>query len=183
MCLERFGVEYKTGEYARKKSVEQLKAESYRELLLTVEKLSGNVQLLQQQLDFTKSQLREQYQTGNRVLTALNAEISSKTTDMEKIKESIENAKSQAMEVEKRLRSVAEKIESGKIDDLEIKNILYCLEKHPGRQKIMETFRTLNDMGEKMLSQDLARQAAELQKIFDDLKTDSPARAEHRERI
>lgn len=183
MCLERFGVEYKTGEYARKKSVEQLKAESYRELLQTVERLSGDVGKLQQQLDFTESQLKEQQLTGKRVLSSLNAEISTKERNLEETLDKLENAKNQSQEVEKRLRNVAAQIESGKIGDLELKNILYCLEMFQDDEKSMEPIKQLHDLGKEMLAADLTLQAEVLQQVFDKLKEETPVIGEHREKI
>ena len=183
MCLERFGVEYKTGEYARKKSVEQLKAESYRELLQTVERLSGDVQKLQQEFNFTESQLQEQQQAGKRVLGSLNAEISMQEQNLEKTLDKIENAKIQSQEVEKRLRSVTQQIESGKVGNLELKNILYGLEKFQSDEKIVEPIKLLHDLGKKMLAVDLTLQADVLQQVFDKLKEETPVIGEHRERI
>jgi hypothetical protein len=93
MCRREFGIAYQTGEFARQKSVEQLKAESYRALQNAEVEKAKQVQEASERVISLNKDLKDKMST----LDELEAKINSQErTALEEINKVIEPLKKQA---------------------------------------------------------------------------------------
>ena len=116
MCRKEFGIAYQTGEYARQKSVEQLKAESYRALHQEVERQSERLSACKDAADaeYNRYEELEQANMALKVLSDhLSEEIKSKEDSLSKQTETALNAVYEVLEPLK--KRAGEKIKPAKV--------------------------------------------------------------------
>lgn len=116
MCRHEFGIAYQTGEYARNKSVEQLKAESYRELHQEVERQSERLSACKTAADveYDRYEELEQANKALKVLSdRLNDDIKSKQDYLSQQTETALNAVYEVLEPLK--KRAGEKVKPDKV--------------------------------------------------------------------
>lgn len=116
MCRHEFGIAYQTGEYARNKSVEQLKVESYRELHQEVERQGERLSACKNAADAEYDRYEELEQANIALKTLsdrLNEDIQSKQDYLSKQTETALNALYEVLEPLK--KRAGEKVKPEKV--------------------------------------------------------------------